>query len=236
MVITSDTEVRQIALDAPTSIPLLEQFGIDYCCGGQQTLAEACGKKNLQLASVLAALEQNASPAPSANDWPTAPLHRLAEHIVTTHHGFTRQQLTLLHTLMEKVVHRHGATHAEVPELSQALAALAAELTHHFICEENILFPYIARLEQEGRATLPPMFGSVSQPIQKMMLDHDRAGDELSHMRTLTNNYQPPQDACTTYRALYRALEDLEKDLHQHIHLENNILFPRALALSQARP
>ncbi len=236
MVITSDTEVRQIALDAPTSIPLLEEFGIDYCCGGQQTLAEACGKKNLQLASVLAALEQNASPAPPDNDWTTAPLHRLAEHIVTTHHGFTRQQLTLLHTLMEKVVHRHGATHAEVPELSQALAALAAELTHHFICEENILFPYIARLEQEGRATLPPMFGSVSQPIQKMMLDHDRAGDELSHMRTLTNNYQPPQDACTTYRALYRALEDLEKDLHQHIHLENNILFPRALALSQARP
>lgn len=235
MTITSQTQLRQIALDAPTSIPLLEQFGIDYCCGGQQTLAEACAKQNLQIDAVLEAIERQCQPEVSATDWQSAPLHALAAHIVTAHHGFTRQQLALLHTLMEKVERRHGATHAEVPELSRALAALAAELTHHFVCEENILFPYITKLEQEGQAALPPMFGSVGQPIQKMMMDHDRAGDELRHMRTLTNNYQPPQDACTTYRALYRALEDLEKDLHQHIHLENNILFPRALALSKAR-
>jgi regulator of cell morphogenesis and NO signaling len=235
MVITSETEVRQIAVEAPASIPLLEHFGLDYCCGGQHTLAQACASKNVQLAPVLEALQDAPSNPNAATDWQTAPLHLLAEHIVTRHHGFTRQQLTLLCALMEKVQSRHGDTHAEVPELGKALAALAAELTHHFVCEENILFPYIARLEQDGKAALPPMFGSISQPIQKMMLDHDRAGDELSHMRTLTNNYQPPQDACTTYRALYRALEELEKDLHQHIHLENNILFPRALELSKVR-
>ncbi len=235
MVITSDTEVRQIAIDRPTAIPLLEAFGIDYCCGGQQTLAQACAKKNLQIAPVIAALEHESHPTQTATDWQTAPLHVLAEHIVAKHHGFTRQQLVLLHALMEKVEHRHGATHPEILATGKALSALAAELTHHFICEENILFPYIAKLEQEGQAALPPMFGSISQPIQKMMMDHDRAGDELRHIRTLTNNYQPPQEACTTFRALYRALEELEADLHQHIHLENNILFPRALELSKAR-
>ncbi len=234
MIITSDTEVRQIAIDRPTAIPLLEQFGIDYCCGGQQTLAQACAKKNLQLASVLASLEHEALSTQTTPDWQTAPLHVLAQHIVTKHHDFTRQQLTLLHALLEKVEQRHGATHPEIPATGKALTALAAELTHHFLCEENILFPYIVKLEQEGRATLPPMFGSVSQPIQKMLLDHDRAGEELSHIRALTQNYQPPADACTTFRALYRALEELEADLHQHIHLENNILFPRALELSKA--
>ena len=231
MVITSETPVRDIAVEYPTTIPVLEGFGIDYCCGGKHTLAEACTRKDLHLAPVLEALEskQRDTSVPESQ-WQQASLQELADYIVQKHHVFTREQLKLIGGLSSKVENRHGAGHPEVFEIGKVFAVINSELTHHFFCEETILFPYISKLDTAQQAALPPVFGSVEQPITRMMADHDQAGDELRELRSLTSNYTPPSTACPTWRALYRALEDLEIDLHQHIHLENNILFPRALA------
>ncbi|MHB1938572.1 MAG: iron-sulfur cluster repair di-iron protein [Acidobacteriaceae bacterium] len=235
MVITSQTPVRDIAVEHPTAIPVLERFGIDYCCGGRHTLAEACAKGDVDLAPVLEELErrQRSTDAPEAQ-WQNATLKEIADYVVQRHHAFTRDQIKLIGDLMKKVEVRHGADHPEVFETSKVFAVASSELTHHFFCEENILFPYIGKMEAGQQAALPPVFGSVEQPIARMMMDHDQAGEELRALRTLTNNYTPPTAACPTWRALYRALEELELDLHQHIHLENNILFPRALAQARA--
>lgn len=230
MIITSETQVRDIAVEVPTAIPVLERFGIDFCCGGKHTLAEACTQRDVNLGPVLQELElqQRKTDAPEAG-WQNAPLKDLAEYIVSRHHAFAREQIQLIGGLMTKVEARHGENHPEIAQVAKVFAVVSAELAHHFVCEETILFPYIEKLEGDRQATLPPMFGSVEQPIARMMADHDQAGEELRELRGLTGNYKPPTAACPTWRALYRALEDLERDLHQHIHLENNILFPRAL-------
>lgn len=235
MVITSETPVRDIVVEDPAAITVLERFGIDYCCVGKHTLAVACAKRDVDLASVLEELErrqQNTS-VPEAH-WQNAPLKELTGHIVQRHHAFTREQIQLIGDLMKKVEGLHGADHPEVFEIGKVFAVIGSELTHHFFCEENILFPYIEEMEASQQAALPPVFGSVEQPINRMMMDHDQSGEELRTLRSLTNDYTPPRAACPTWRALYRALEDLERDLHQHIHLENNILFPRALAQAGA--
>lgn len=236
MEITSETPVRDIAVELPAVIPVLERLSIDYCCGGKHTLAEACAKRDLSVVPVLEELEHQQQNAESPETpWQTVPLKQLTDHIVQKHHAFARGHLDLIRDLAAKVERRHGNSHPEVFQVSEALAAISAELTHHFLCEESVLFPYIAQLEAGENPTLPANFGSVQQPVTRMMMDHDHTGDELRLLREITNNYQPPVDACTTYRALYRALADLEQDLHQHIHLENNILFPRALAAAKER-
>ncbi|MBT9333087.1 iron-sulfur cluster repair di-iron protein [Paracidobacterium acidisoli] len=232
MVITSETPVREIVLERPGAIPLLEELGIDYCCGGKHTLGEACSRRQLGVSTVLDMLARQ-QPQPSDTNWQTARLTELTQHIVEKHHAFTREQLRLLQEVAEKVQRRHGDRHPEIPEVYKAIAALIAETTHHFYCEENILFPYIGSLEEGEKPAQPPFFDTVDQPVTRMMMEHDQTGDELRHLRELTNNYQPPPDACTTFRALYRALDELERDLHQHIHLENNILFPRVLAIAR---
>lgn len=235
MIITPETHVREIAVEHPNTIPVLKRFGIDYCCGGRRTLAEACIKHEIDLAPVLEELvrQQRNANAPEAQ-WQDAPLKEIADYIVQRHHAFTREQVQLIGDLMKKVETRHGADHPEIFEIGKVFAVTSSELTHHFFCEENILFPYIGKMEAGQKTALPPVFGSVEQPITRMMTDHDQAGEELRELRRLTSDYTPPTAACPTWRALYHALEDLEKDLHQHIHLENNILFPRALAQGRA--
>lgn len=230
--ITSETRVRDIVVERPGAIPLLEQLGIDYCCGGNHTLGEACSRRSLSVSTILDQLV-GTEPDPANTSWQTARLTQLAEHIVRKHHAFTREQLRLLGELAEKVERRHGTHYPEVLEVNKAIAALTAETRHHFYCEENILFPFIRELESGEKPAQPPVFGNVEQPVNRMMMEHDQTGEALTQLRQLTNNFQPPPDACTTFRALYRALEELEQDLHQHIHLENNILFPRALAAAQ---
>jgi regulator of cell morphogenesis and NO signaling len=234
MEITSETPVREIAVGLPTAIPVFERFGIDYCCGGKHSLTEACAKRALDVAPVVEELEHQQQRA-SANEesWQTATLKQLADHIVQKHHMFTREQLELIQNLVTKVERRHGRQHPEVLQLRSAVASIGAELAYHFFYEEKILFPYVAQLEADEKPASPPVFGSVEQPVTRMMMDHDHTANELRQLREITNNYQPPADACTTYRALYSALAKLEQDLHQHIHLENNILFPRAMAAAR---
>jgi regulator of cell morphogenesis and NO signaling len=237
MVITAETPVREIVVEAPNAIPVLERFGIDYCCGGKHTLAEACTRRNQSLVPVLEELDRQVhDTAVTEVQWQNAPLRQLIHYIVQKHHTFTRSQIALIQQLAAKVEQRHGPLHPEVHKVNEALATIGAELRHHFFCEENVLFPYIEFLEQKETLVTQAIFDSIEQPVARMMTEHNQTGDELRVLREVTNGYQPPEDACTTYRALYRALEDLERDLHRHIHLENNILFPRALSLEGERP
>lgn len=238
MTITSETPVREIAVAFPTAIPVLERLGVDYCCGGQHSLAEACSTHNIAIARVLDELqqlqrEQGANVAES--NWNHAPLKDLTEYIVKKHHAFTREQLNLIDGLMAKVEQRHGAEHVEVFKLGKLIAVFGSELRHHAECEETNLFPYIAALGTNEKKDLPaPAKGSVRMPINHMMMDHDQTGEELKSLRSMTDHYTPPAEACPTWRALYRAIEELDTDLHQHIHLENNILFPRAIKQAEA--
>jgi regulator of cell morphogenesis and NO signaling len=230
--------VRDIALEQPTSIRVFERLGIDYCCGGRKPLAEACSERNLQFDDVLSALDSAAQSAtPAGTDWAQASLRQLVAHIVATHHEYVKSELPRLAMLAEKVVNRHGDTQAHLPVLKNILAQLDEELIHHLGKEEHILFPYITKLEEaqaSGGAVPHGCFGTVAHPIEMMTSEHDAAGQMLAQIEQLTSNFTTPEGACPTYLAFYTGLKEFEQDLHQHIHLENNILFPRAIALEDA--
>jgi regulator of cell morphogenesis and NO signaling len=232
---TTTQTVREIALEQPSSIRVFERFGIDYCCGGRKPLNEACVAGNIQVDAVIAALEAAArNPKPAGDDWSRSSLASLSAHIVATHHAYVKKELPRLAGLAQKVVHRHGATQAELPLIQAKLALLDEELTRHLVKEEVILFPYIAKLERAIAEDTPKphgCFGTVANPIAMMTQEHDAAGTLLAEIRTLSSNFTTPQDACPTYHAFYDGLREFEQDLHLHIHLENNILFPRALKL-----
>jgi regulator of cell morphogenesis and NO signaling len=234
MTATTQT-VRDIALEQPSSIRVFEQYGIDYCCGGRKPLAEACATRDIEVDAMLAALEAAAKgDAPIAEDWSKASLERLSGHIVATHHAYVKKELPRLAMLAQKVVARHGTARAELPVIQAKLTQLDEELSQHLTKEELILFPYIAKLERainEGGAKPSGCFDTVANPIAMMTQEHDAAGALLAEIRDLSHNFSTPEDACPTYHAFYDGLSEFERDLHQHIHLENNILFPRAIDL-----
>jgi regulator of cell morphogenesis and NO signaling len=239
IVMTTTTQtVREIALEQPSSIRVFEHYGIDYCCGGRKPLAEACAASGTEVDAVIAALESAAGiPAPTAEDWSRRSMEDLVAHIVATHHAYVKRELPRLAVLAQKVVNRHGAARAELPAIQSALSKLDEELTQHLAKEEAILFPYIVQLERacaDGIARPAPCFGTVANPIAMMTEEHDAAGALLAGMRRLSGNFTAPQDACPTFHAFYDGLREFEQDLHRHIHLENNILFPRAIELESA--
>ncbi len=226
--------IAELAIANPNAIPALEKLGIDYCCGGTATVAEACRRAGVdpgQLASIIGTDQR-----PSGRAWENEPLTDLIRFILDTHHVYTREAIASLHPLASKVRGRHGEAHPETRSVESLVHRLADDLTPHLQKEEQILFPYIAELERAGQlGTAPPpsRFGSVRNPIRMMMMEHDTAGGLLRELRTVTSGYALPADACTSFQALYAGLVKLEEDLHRHIHLENNILFPRALALEE---
>ncbi len=235
---TTTQTVREIALDQPSSIRVFEQFGIDYCCGGRKPLAEACAAGQLEVDQVIAALEAaEKGPLPNTIDWTTLPLAALAQHITATHHAYVKRELPRLALLSAKVINRHGTTHPQLPILASRLELLTEELTMHLMKEEAVLFPYVTKLEAAitlGAPLPEKCFGTVANPIAMMMREHDDAGGLLAEIRTLTSNYTTPEGACPTWHAYFDGLREFQQDLHQHIHLENNILFPRAIALEEA--
>ena len=236
MTLTTTRTVRDYAIETPQTIPVFEKLGIDYCCGGNRPLDEVCAAANLKLDDVLHSLETAiASPSrPSDRELRSGSLAELISHIVRTHHAFVRTQIPEIGRLMEKVYSKHGPNHLELGEIRGTFEGLGQELTTHLMKEENILFPYIERMEEsvlQREPILPPPFGTVANPVRMMEHEHDDAGTALKTLRKASGDYTPPADACTSFRALYTALANFEKDLHQHIHLENNVLFPRALAM-----
>ncbi len=235
MTLTSTDTVGEIAGQIPGATREFEKLGIDYCCGGSRTLGDACAAINLPLDEVLSRLQQGlASCGPENKDWQNAMLADLIEHITRTHHVFVHQECPRIEALAAKVAGVHGNRHPELAQVQEIFSALAAELHVHLMKEEQVLFPYVLRMEENtlaGEAAPPSCFGTVTNPIRMMMQEHDGAGEALRTLRAITKDYALPEGACASYRALYEALPAFEADLHQHIHLENNILFPRAVAI-----
>ncbi len=216
---------------------VFKKYGIDFCCGGKKSLQEACEAAQVDVAEVNAAL-QKATTAPARqvanfNRWEA---DFLADYIYNQHHLYYYEEAPVLSDLMTKVTQRHSAQHPELLQVQQLFQQLQQELSTHFLKEERVLFPFIKALVKAKRTvdfselqSLP----SINQPVQMMEMDHEAAGELLAALKNATNNFTPPSDSCNSFQLLYKKLQDLEADLHQHVHLENNILFPKALSLEK---
>jgi regulator of cell morphogenesis and NO signaling len=227
----SSVTVGELALGIPEASRLFEKYGIDYCCGGRRSLEDACAAAGIRVDDLVRELDRKSESLPSS-DYRAFTQKALIDHIVRTHHVFTRDELSRLDALLRKVCSVHESRHPELAEVRTTFFRLSVDLIPHMIKEETVLFPYITALElgvEHNVPTYTPRFITVRNPIGMMTIEHETAGTLLQELRRLTSGYVPPADACTSYKTLYAALAVLESDLHQHIHLENNILFPRAL-------
>lgn len=236
MTLTPTKAVGEIAAEMPHSTREFEKLGIDYCCRGSRTLGEACAEANITVDEALARLQKNLAAVQPGDgtDWQQEMLADLIAHIKGVHHVFVREECPRIEALTAKVVGVHGQNHPELLQLQGIFSALAEELSVHLMKEEQVLFPHIVRMEESvlaGEPAPPAMFGTVVNPVRMMMHEHDGAGEALRSLRSVTSDYTLPDDACISYRTLYQALQGFESDLHQHIHLENNILFPRSVAM-----
>lgn len=225
-----DRTVGEIVAENPSQARVFQSFAIDFCCQGGKTLREACSLKGIGLESVIEQLEAaNAEKTAPENNPALLPPVELIKYIVDKHHGFLRSELPRIHAMAERVAKVHGGHTPSLVEVFEVFCSMAEELDSHMMKEERMLFPAIQSL-CAGEATMMPLDG----PVAVMLQEHDDAGGALARMRELTNGFTPPPEACNTYRALFAGLTELEEDLHRHIHLENSVLFPQALALSKA--
>lgn len=222
-----ESTVAQLILDHPRWISALEEYGIDYCCHGQESFARACAQRHLDPAETLRELHRLESTSPEVHlDPRDLSIPDLIDHIVTKHHHFLRQQLPSIDERLATVVRKHGGIHAELAELQTVFRDLRKELEDHMLKEEVVLFPWAQRMARQHyvSADNPPF--SISHPIARMEAEHEFAGRALEQLRDLSNKYTAPADACATYRIVLEDMAALERDLHLHIHEENNILFP----------
>ncbi|HXR97717.1 MAG TPA: iron-sulfur cluster repair di-iron protein [Terriglobales bacterium] len=222
----SKKTVAEIALDKPASVRVFEELGIDYCCGGNVSLEQACAHAGVSFSDVQHKLASLDAPAGEDRDWSRVGLDELTTHIVERHHAFIRREAPHIELLLAKVVARHGAGNPEYATIEETFRAVSSELMAHMLKEEKVLFPLIAALEAGATS-------SVRAPITRMMAEHDDAATLLRQIRSLSHDFVPPDGACPTLRATLASLDGFERDLHLHVHLENNLLFPRALALTE---
>jgi regulator of cell morphogenesis and NO signaling len=234
----NDSKVKDIALSSPSARHVLEDAHVDYCCGGGKSLEEACLHAGASAEGILKQLRENGQHVnPSEANWTASSLSDLTAHIKSHHHKYVREAILRINPLLRKVNAEHGERHPELAGIESSFHAVGKEMILHMQKEEQILFPFIEALERAAsrKGTLePPFFQTVRNPIQAMMKEHDAAGDLLKQIRKASADYMAPGDACTSYEALFQELREFERDLHLHIHLENNILFPRAVDLEVA--
>jgi len=236
MALNTEKTVREYAVETPGATRVFEKLKIDYCCGGHRPLSDACAAAGVGVVEVERLLEAAGPTAATPAAVQSGTMSELIDHILEKHHTFTREEMERITALADKVATKHGGNHPELLKVRDLFARLCEDLRPHMFKEEMILFPYIKQSERAsaagGTAPYAP-FGTVANPVRVMMLEHDTAGGILRELRAASCDYSAPADGCISYRTLYGALEEFEADLHQHIHLENNVLFPRAAELEQ---
>lgn len=237
MELNNNITIGEVVTNDFRTASVFETYGIDFCCRGNKTISEVCEKKGIDSDILIKDIEAIANKKEAQNvDYNTWELDKLAEHIEQTHHKYVETQIPVIRQYLHKVCESHGKNHPELFEVYKLFTASAEELTKHMKKEELMLFPYIKILvESKGKSSniSNPHFGSVQNPILMMMDEHTIEGDRFAKMAEITQNYKLPEDACGTYRVCYGYLKDFENDLHLHIHLENNILFPKSIELEK---
>lgn len=234
--LTSRT-IKEIVTDNFHTAAVFEKYSLDFCCRGGKTIEEASREKGVDpqsvVSDILAISSDNANRSTHFAEWEP---DFLIDYIVKNHHSYVTKMIPVLYTHTQKVAAVHGNNHPEVIEIAKHFETVAIELQQHMRKEEQMLFPFIHDLykaKKTGQLNGMPAFGSVKNPIRMMEAEHQHAGDEMYEIRSLSSGYTPPEDACTTFRVTYQELQDFEHDLHQHVHLENNILFPKAVQLEK---
>ncbi|WP_313115209.1 iron-sulfur cluster repair di-iron protein [Aequorivita sediminis] len=236
MTTLQDKTVADVVTENIKAAHVFKKYGIDFCCGGGVSIKKACEKAEIDPVLVeteILNLENIKDRALDFNSWK---LDFLTDHIINVHHGYVEESSPLLLQYSQRVNHVHGHHYTELAEIESLVKQVVQELASHMKKEELILFPFIKKLvraEREGTKVPPIHFGTVENPIKMMEAEHEEAGEILRKIAKLSNNFTPPQGACNTYKAFYSKLEEFEQDLHQHVHLENNILFPKALKLEK---
>ena len=235
MITIEEKTVAEVVSENIKTAHVFKKYGIDFCCGGGITIDKACKQGKIDfdnLKNELLAVDE-VTRGYDYNKWE---LDFLIDHILNVHHTYVEESIPLILQYSEKVAKVHGHHFIEVVEINTLFKEIANELTSHMNKEETILFPYVKQLiksKNDGLYFETPSFGSVNNPIQMMEEEHESAGNIFKEIAILTNNYSPPKEACNTFRALYSKLDEFEQDLHQHIHLENNILHPKAIRLEK---
>ena len=222
-----DQRLADLVFAHHSSAPVLEKYKLDFCCKGKRTLEQACSEQNIVLEEVEDELKKVIGDRqnPAASVFSAMTPHQLADYIVARHHVYVRQAIPQIVYHLDKVYHKHGERYSYVSEVYTLFRKVAVELEQHMLKEEKILFPMMAKVEQMSSAQL-------AGPIHVMEAEHEDAGDLLARIREITHNYTPPEDACTTHRLMLEELRGFEEDLHEHVHLENHLLFPRAIAMT----
>lgn len=234
MNITKETLIGELVATDYRAASVFKQNGIDFCCNGNRTLEEACSNKNIATEQVInSLLEVTSQKADTGVDFNSWPLDLLADYIEKKHHRYVEAKIPEIIPYLDKIVQVHGGHHPELLEVQQLFRESAGELSAHMKKEELILFPLIRKMIKNANAgnNAEIIMGSVTSPIQRMMEEHETEGDRFRKISELTNNYTTPADGCNTYRVTLALLKEFEDDLHLHIHLENNILFPKAIAM-----
>jgi regulator of cell morphogenesis and NO signaling len=231
----AEKTLAEIVTDNIRSAVIFEEYGLDFCCNGKRPLSEACHEKNVDVNDVVNSL----SDLDSKNDSEKIDFWEpdfLIDYIINNHHQYVRRMIPVISLYTDKVASVHGGTHPETKQISDLFLAVRQELESHMMKEERILFPYIKQLcyaKKNNEQIASPPFGTIQNPIRMMEAEHQSAGDAMHKIRDLSNNFTTPADACNTFRALYSELKEFEEDLHKHIHLENNILFPNSIELEK---
>ncbi len=225
-----------VAIDYRTA-SVFKKYGIDFCCQGNRTIQDACEKKSMDSEAVLTDLESVIqSQGETPTDYKSWPIDLLADYIEKKHHRYVEEKILEIKPYLNKICKVHGERHPELFEIQEQFNASAGELAAHMKKEEFILFPFVrkmAKAKHEGLKVDAPHFGTVQNPVQMMMSEHNTEGDRFRKIERLSDNYTPPQDSCNTYNVTFALLKEFEQDLHLHIHLENNILFPKAIELER---
>lgn len=236
MNITKDTIIGDLVAHDYRAASVFKKNKIDFCCNGNRSIEDACTKKGLDTEQIVKDLN-NTNNAGTSNqtDYTSWPLDLLADYVEKKHHRYVREKIQEITPFLHKIVRVHGDRHPELLEVAQLFGESAEDLTDHMVKEESILFPHIRRMVESKHSNTPVSapFGTVQNPIKMMMAEHDNEGERFRKIAELTNDYTMPADGCTTYRVTFAMLKEFEDDLHLHIHLENNILFPKSIELEE---